>query len=170
MTDKVDENRSADSLASGHVKLPRSNLGNAKRTYKEIKADDKNLGRDLKRQDFGDASFQSMKMEDAAKRESGETQRLRSSQNVRAQEIYAKQKRKISNREYRETKRQIRHERHTSKAAVKSEKKSIRHLKGERKRQNKLQRLQEKAQSPKSLGDSRSPEKHNRSLTIKRKR
>ena len=155
MTDEDDENRSADPLASGHVKLPRSNLGNAKRTYKEVKADDRNLGRDLKKQDFGDATFQSMKLEDAAKREAGETQRLRSSQNVRAQEVYARQKRKIANREYRETKRQIGHERHASKTAIKGTKKEIRHRKAERKREEKLERLQKKAQASESAGGSR---------------
>ena len=40
MTDD-DELTSEDPLASNHVKISRSNLGNAKKTYKEIKTDDK---------------------------------------------------------------------------------------------------------------------------------
>jgi len=134
-----------DNLASGHVKISRSNLGNAKRTYKEIKTEDKSIGRDLHRQDFSDAAFQSMRLEDASRREAQEAGRLRASQGVRAQEVYAKQKRKISNREYKETKRRISHEGHISKTAIKGTRRTIRHEKAEKRRVDKLKRLQEKA-------------------------
>ena len=136
-----------DSGASYHVKISRSNLGNAKRTYKEIKSDDKYLGRDLRKQDFGDASFQSMRLEDAAKREAGETGRLRGTQGVKAQEVYAKTKQKIANREYRDTKHRIGHERHVSKTAIKGTKKIVKHKKAEKKRAEKLERLRQKAES-----------------------
>lgn len=137
---------SIDPLASyGNVKISRSNLGNAKRTYKEIKTEDKSLGKDLHRQDFGDASFQSMRLEDAAKREAQETGRLRGSQGVKAQEVYAKTKQKISNREYKDTKHRIGHERHVSKTAIKGTKKLIRHKEAEKRREDKLKRLQERA-------------------------
>ena len=136
-----------DSGASYHVKISRSNLGNAKRTYKEIKSDDKYLGRDLRKQDFGDASFQSMRLEDAAKREAGETGRLKASQGVKAQEVYAKTKQKIANREYKDTKHRIGHERHVSKTAIRGTKKIIKHKNAEKKRAEKLERLRQKAES-----------------------
>ena len=169
MTDEADE--AVDPLASRNVRLPRSNLRNAKRTYKEVKADERNLGRDLKKQDFGDATFQSMKLEDAARREAGETQRLRSSQSIRAQEVYAKQKRKIVAREHRETQRQIRHERQESKTAVKRIKKEIRHRKAERKREETLERLRKKAEAPESVGGSRALARvHIRGLMARKRR
>ena len=148
VTESDDISQSAepvDNLASEHVKISRSNLGNAKRTYKEIKTEDKSIGRDLHRQDFSDAAFQSMRLEDAAKREAQEAGRLRASQGVKAQEVYARQKRKISNREYKETKRRISHERDISKTAIKGTRRTIRHEKAEKRREDKLKRLQEKA-------------------------
>jgi len=149
-----------DNLASGHVKISRSNLGNAKRTYKEIKTEDKSIGRDLHRQDFSDAAFQSMRLEDAARREAQEAGRLRASQGVRAQEVYAKQKRKISNREYKETKRRISHEGHISKTAIKGTRRTIRHEKAEKRRVDKLKRLQEKAAAGHGSGGLEAFNKH----------
>ena len=72
MTD--DDELTEDPLASNHVKISRSNLGNAKRTYKEIKTDDKRLGTDLKKQDFSDAMFQSVRLQDASGRERRQVQ------------------------------------------------------------------------------------------------
>ena len=146
MTDD-DELTSEDPLASNHVKISRSNLGNAKKTYKEIKTDDKRLGSDLKKQDFSDAMFQSVRLQDASGREAQETRNLKNSQSVKAQEVYSKTKKKIASREYNDTKKKISHESKTSKMQIKGTQKLIRHNNKERKRDTKLKRLQDRARS-----------------------
>ena len=142
-----DEIASEDPLASNHVKISRSNVGNAKRTYKEIKTDDKRLGSDLKKQDFSDAMFQSVRLQDASGREAQETRNLKNSQSVKAQEVYSKTKKKIASREYNDTKKKISHESKTSKMQIKGTQKLIRHNNKEHKRDTKLKRLQDRARS-----------------------
>ena len=137
--EKVDEY--GDPLASKNVKLPKSNTINARRTYGEIKKDEKHLGGDLKTQDFEDATIQAKRVGEASEKEMQESDKLMSSQQVKAQELYANQKRKIAKREYGETVRRARSEAIASKKNIKSEKKRIKHEKKQARREQKLERL-----------------------------
>jgi hypothetical protein len=133
-----------DDLASKNFKLPRSNLVNARRTYGDIKRDEHHLGSDLRSQDFEDAKIQSERISEASGKETQETDRLSSSQLIKAHERYAQQKKKIAKREYSENKKKIKSETTATKKQIKSESKRIRHAKKQAKREKKLERLKGK--------------------------
>ena len=133
-----------DPLASKNVKLPKSNTRNARKTYGEIKNDEKHLGRDLRTQDFEDAVIQSERIGQASEKEMSESDKLSASQMIKAQEMYAEQKRKIAKREYRETRKRISSEAKATKRQIKSESKRIKHEKKQARREQKLERLKEK--------------------------
>ena len=148
--DKQDEKMPAlrgstdDPLASKNVKLPKSNTRNARKTYGEIKNEEKHLGRDLRTQDFEDAVAQSERIGQASEKEMSESDKLSASQMIKAQEMYAEQKRKIAKREYGETKKKISSEAKATKHQIKSESKRIKHEKKQARREQKLERLKEK--------------------------
>ena len=133
-----------DDIASKNFKLPRSNLVNARRTYGDIKRDEHHLGSDLRSQDFEDAKIQSERIGEASGKEIQETDRLSSSQLIKAHERYAQQKKKIAKREYSENKKKIKSETTATKKQIKSESKRIRHAKKQAKREKKLERLKGK--------------------------
>ena len=137
--EKVDEY--GDPLASKNVRLPKSNTINARRTYGEIRKDEKHLGTDLKTQDFQDATIQAKRVGEASEKEMQESDKLMASQLVKAQEMYSHQKSKIAKREYGETARRARNEASASKKNIKSEKKRIRHKRKQARREQKLERL-----------------------------
>ena len=133
-----------DDIASKNFKLPRSNLVNARRTYGDIRRDEHHLGSDLRSQDFEDAKIQSERIGEASGKEIQETDRLSSSQLIKAHERYAQQKKKIAKREYGENKKKIKSETTATKKQIKSESKRIRHAKKQAKREKKLERLKGK--------------------------
>ena len=133
-----------DPLASKNVKLPRSNVRNAKNTYGEIRNDEKHLGKDLRTQDFEDAVMQSERIGQASEKEMSESDKLSASQMIKAQEMYAEQKRKIAKREYGETRKRINSEAKATKHQIKSESKKIKHQKKQARREEKLEKLKEK--------------------------
>lgn len=137
--EKVDEY--GDPLASKNVRLPKSNTINARRTYGEIKKDEKHLGGDLKTQDFQDATIQAKRVGEASEKEMQESDKLMASQLVKAQEMYSHQKSKIAKREYGETARRARNEASASKKNIKSEKKRIKHERKQARREEKLEKL-----------------------------
>ena len=141
-TEKMDDY--GDPLASKNVKLPKSNTINARKTYGEIKKDEKHLGGDLKIQDFQDATIQAKRVGEASEKEMQESDKLMASQQVKAQEMYSHQKSKIAKREYGETARRARNEASASKKNIKSEKKRIRHERKQARREEKLEKLKEK--------------------------
>ena len=133
-----------DPLASMNVKLPKSNTTNARKTYGEIKNEEKHLGKDLRTQDFEDAVAQSKRISQSSEREMNESDKLSASQAIKAQEMYAEQKRKIAKREYSETKKRIRSESKSTKHQIRSEHKRIRHQKKQARREKKLEDLKGK--------------------------
>ena len=135
---------SDDPLASKNVKLPKSNTINARRIYGDIKKDEKRLGGDLRTQDFEDAAIQSEHIEKESEREIRESDKLSASQAIKAQELYAAQKRRIAKREYRETRKRIKSEAKATKHQIRSENKRIKHEKKQRRREKKLERLRGK--------------------------
>ena len=138
-SEKVDEY--GDPLASKNVRLPKSNTINARRTYGEIKKDEKHLGGDLKTQDFEDATIQAKRVGEASEKEMQESDKLMASQQVKAQELYAHQKGKIAKREYGETVRRTRSEASAYRKNIKSEKKRIKHERKQARKEEKLEKL-----------------------------
>ena len=138
-TEKMDDY--GDPLASKNVKLPKSNTINARRTYGEIKKDEKHLGGDLKIQDFQDVTIQAKRVGEASEKEMQESDKLMASQQVKAQELYAHQKRKIAKREYGETVRRTRSEASAYRKNIKSEKKRIKHERKQARKEEKLEKL-----------------------------
>jgi len=130
--------------ASRNVKLPKSNTMNAKKTYGSLKQEEKVLGKDIRKQDFQDAEFQSARMERDAGFEMQEDEKLAASQMIKAEERYAQQKKRIAKREYGETKRKISSEKNATKHNIKQERKRISHEKKEKRRQEKLEKLKQK--------------------------
>jgi len=107
------------SSASKNVKLPRSNTMNARRTYSSLKLEEKHLGLDLRKQNYEGAVYQSQRISNDAHKEEDETSRLSSSQKIKAEENYERQKHHIVKRELKETKSKIHKEKKVKEKARK---------------------------------------------------
>ena len=127
--------------AARRVKLPRSNIKNAKGIYKDIRTEDKKVGKDIKQQDFVDIPFQDARLVLDAKKETQEAEKLAASQGVRSNYMYAKQANKISARETREQKKKLNHENKMSQRSLSLQKKQKRMEKKERRRDEKRRKL-----------------------------
>lgn len=120
------------------AKIPRSEIKNAKSIYKGINRADKLLGKDLHKQDFAGVQFESARLEKDAGVERAEGSRLASSQAVKGQRMITENRRRLSDREYKDNQKRIANEARLTKTAIKEKKKNIRHDKREKRRQEKL--------------------------------
>jgi hypothetical protein len=127
--------------AARGVKLPRSNIKNAKGIYKDIRTEDKKVGKDIKQQDFVDIPFQDARLALDAKKETQEAEKLAASQGVRGNYLYTKQANKISARETSEQKKKLNHENKMSKRSLSLQKKQKQMEKKERRRDKKRRKL-----------------------------
>lgn len=126
------------------AKIPRSEIKNAKSIYKGINRADKLLGKDLHKQDFAGVQFESARLEKDAGVERAEGSRLASSQAVKGQRMITENRRRLSDREYKDNQKRIANEARLTKTAIKEKKKNIRHDKREKRRQEKLAKLNRK--------------------------
>ena len=97
-----------EDLEGKSVKLPRSNLKNAKTILSDINNEDRVISKDLNKQDFEDIPYQAQRLEHDAEKEDKESNKLFESQKVKAREMYENIKKKISMREYNEKKKALR--------------------------------------------------------------
>lgn len=145
---------SKEDLEGKSVKLPRSNLGNAKTILHDINNEDKAISKDLHKQDFEDIPHQAQRLEHDAEKEDKESNKLFESQKVKAREMYENIKKKISMREYNEKKKAMKHENKTTKKNISAEKKRIRHERQQEKRNKKLAKLKNKHGGSGNNGDN----------------
>ena len=143
-----------EDLEGKSVKLPKSNLKNAKTILSDINNEDKVISRDLHKQDFEDIPHQAQRLEHDAEKEGKESDKLFESQKVKAREMYENTKKKISMREYNEKKKAIRHENKTTKKNISAEKKRIRHERQMERKNKKLSKLKNKHGGSGDSGDN----------------
>ena len=143
-----------EDLEGKSVKLPRSNLRNAKTILSDINNEDKVISRDLHKQDFEDIPYQAQRLEHDAEKEDKESNKLFESQKVKAREMYENTKKKISMREYNEKKKAIKHENKTTKKNISAEKKRIRHERQMERKNKKLSKLKNKHGGSGDSGDN----------------
>ena len=143
-----------EDLEGKSVKLPRSNLKNAKTILSDINNEDKVISRDLHKQDFEDIPHQAQRLEHDAEKEGKESDKLFESQKVKAREMYENIKKKISAREYNEKKKAIKHENKTTKKNISAEKKRIRHERQMERKNKKLSKLKNKHGGSGDSGDN----------------
>ena len=143
-----------EDLEGKSVKLPRSNLRNAKTILSDINNEDRVISKDLHKQDFEDIPHQAQRLEHDAEKEDKESNKLFESQKVKAREMYENIKKKISMREYNEKKKAIRHENKTTKKNISAEKKRIRHERQMERKNKKLSKLKNKHGGSGNNGDN----------------
>ena len=133
-----------EDLEGKSVKLPRSNLKNAKTILKDIKNEDGIISKDLHKQDFEDIPYQTERLEKDAEKEGGESEKLFESQRIKAINLYSNIKKKIAVREFRDRKKSIKNEKKAMRKNISAEKKRIRHEKRMKRKNDKLNKLQNK--------------------------
>lgn len=126
------------------VKLPHSDVSQAKSLYKGINRADKLLGKDLHKQDFAGVQFESARLEKDAGIERTEGGRLATEQSAKGQRILTENRRRITAHEYADNKKRIANEDKITKTAIKEKKKNLWHERKEKRRGEKLAKLNRK--------------------------
>ena len=131
-----------DYMIPNNVRLPRSNIQSAKRIYSSIKRTDKNLGRNLHKQDFKAVQYDSASLQNDALAERNEANKLDMSQGSRRQLRDSEARKRMAEREAIEQKKREHAQIKMTKTAIKTHKRSKRHAKKQARIDQKLRRMQ----------------------------
>ena len=125
-----------------NIRLPRSNVKTAKTIYGAIKRGDRNLGRNLHKQDFRAVQYDSAQLQNDAIAERLEAHKLDESQAQRGELRSAEASRRRVKRESVEQKRKEHAQVKSTKTQIKRHKRSARHAKKQARIDQKLRRMQ----------------------------